>query len=269
MFKIVLLLFFVLLSACNSLPEVTGSDTKQIAEEEAVINTKHRDSPKKRSASDNYARLGAGYLARKNYEKALIKLKKAISLNHNNALAYNYLGILYWELEKPDLAEKNFRISQRLSPYNAAVNHNFAMFLCDQKHYQQANKLFDRVFENPLYDRLAAAYQAAADCDYHQNHFDSALKKYQHSLKINQKNPFSLLGMAKLYYRKKKYKIAQYYFERFERISQHTPESLWLGINLQYKLRDKNKLSSYILTLKNLYPDAKETLWYIEGKQEF
>ncbi len=235
----------------------------------ALINIEHRDSQKNTTLSDNYTRLGAGYLAQENYEKALLKLNKAIRLDNKNAKAYNYLGILYWRLDKADLADRNFRISERLSPLNAAFNHNYAAFLCDQKRYNEAQKFFDRVFANPLYDQLSQVYQLSADCDLRNRQYDLAVKKFKKALKLDSKNSLALLGMAKYYYMKKRFKVAQYYFERFERISQHFPESLWLGINLQRKLGDKNRLSSYVLTLKNLYPDARETLLYIEGKQEF
>lgn len=261
------LLLFILLTSCESLPVVNDGVDNNSAWKNAAINIEHRPDARKQSSSDNYTRLGAGYLAKNNYEKAMLKLQKALSLNSQNANAYNYMGVLFWRLEKPKLADTNFKKSVQISPYNAAINHNYASFLCSSKRYKEATTLFEKVFSNPLYDRLSNAYQVSGDCDLDILKLSSAEKKYKKALKLDKNNSLAMLGMAKLFYKKGNLKIALYYFDRFEKLRKHSPDSLWLGINLQRKLGDKNKLSSYILELKNLYPDADETLLLIEGKQ--
>ena len=265
-FTFLLLILSILLS-CQTAPGQLSDDTD--SSNAQAINTKHRMNSKKSTSSDNYARLGVAYLAQKNYEKAMLKLQKAIKLNSTNAKAFNYLGVLYWQLEKPKLAHQHFKKSQQLSPYNALINHNYAAFLCSQKQYQEASVLFKKVFDNPLYDRLSDAYQASGGCDMAISQLDNAEKKYKKALQLNKKNIRAMLGLAKLYYKRDNVKIAQYYFDRFEQNSAHSPDSLWLGINIQRKLGDNNKLSSYILELKNLYPDSNETLFFIEGKQTY
>jgi len=224
---------------------------------------------KANTSSDNYTRLGVAYLAQHNYEKAMLKLRKAIKLNNTNAIAYNYLGVLYWRLEKPEFAKKFFKTSQELSPLNAAINHNYASFLCSQKHYEEASLLFGKVFENPLYDKLSSAYQISADCDLVILQLNSAEKKYKKALQLDKKNIRAMLGIYSFDITTTNIKIAQYYFDRYEQRTTHSPDSLWLGINIQRKLGDNNKLSSYILELKNLYPDSDETLLFIEGKQAY
>jgi type IV pilus assembly protein PilF len=260
---------FFLLSSCNTLPGDSDTENDSTNGNAQVINTKHRMNSKVTTSSDNYARLGVAYLAQKNYEKAMLKLQKAIKLNNTNAKAYNYLGVLYWRLEKTKLAQQYFKKSQQLSPYNAAINHNYASFLCKQKQYKQASLLFKKVFDNPLYDKLSDAYQMSGSCDLAISQLDSAEKKYKKALQLDKNNVRAMLGMAKLYYKRDNVKIAQYYFDRFEQKSLHSPDSLWLGINIQRKLGDNNKLASYILELKNLYPDSNETLLFIEGKQTY
>ncbi len=264
--SLILLGCSLILLSCEPLP-VAPDDLSE--DRSTAINIEHRGDAKSHTSSDNYTRLGAGYLAKNNYEKAMLKLRKAISLNAENAIAYSYMGVLYWHLEQSQLADKNFRISRKISPYNAAINHNFASFLCSEKRYKEANTLFNKVFSNPLYDRLSSAYQISADCDLTINELHNAEKKYKKSLNLDKTNVLAMLGMAKLYYKRNNLKISQYYFDRFDKLSKHSADSLWLGINIQRKLGDKNKLSSYILELKNLHPDADETLLFIEGKKHY
>jgi len=125
------------------------------------------------------------------------------------------------------------------------------------------------VFDNPLYDKLSDAYQMSGSCDLEISQLDSAEKKYKKALQLDKINTRAMLGMAKLYYKRDNAKVAQYYFDRFERKTTHSPDSLWLGINIQRILGDNNKLASYILELKNLYPDSDETILFIEGKQTY
>ncbi|MFK5984590.1 MAG: type IV pilus biogenesis/stability protein PilW [Pseudomonadota bacterium] len=265
-YKLFLLSIAFVLTACETIPL---SQESVISDEYAAINIQHRVDAKQQTSSDNYTRLGAGYLAQNNYEKAMLKLRKAIRLNDQNANAYSYMGVLYWRLEKTRLADISFKKSIQLSQYNAAINHNYASFLCSSKRYKEASNMFQKVFNNPLYDRLSSAYQVSGDCDLDFSQLKTAEKKYKKALKLNKNNSLAMLGLAKLYYKKGNLKIALYYFERFEKLSKHSPDSLWLGINLQRKMGDKNKLSSYILVLKNLYPDADETLFFVEGKQSY
>jgi type IV pilus assembly protein PilF len=254
--------------SCESNPLVDEFGVSSKVNNEAAINVEHRDN-KSSTSSDNYTRLGAAYLSKNNYETALVKLKKALKLNGDNAKAYNYLGILYERLDKPILADKYFKKSEQLSPLNSAILRNYASFLCAQKRYKEASILFNKVFANPLYDRLSGAYQVSADCDLEVLDYKSAEKKYKKALKLDNQNALAMLGMSKLYYRRDNFKIAQYYFKRYEEISRLSPDGLWLGINLQRRLGDKNKVSSYILELKNLYPDSDQTLFLVEGKDSY
>lgn len=257
---------FLLMSGCQTTPGIGG----QNALSKASINTEHRyQSNKGNNASMNYVRLGAGYLNSKHYEKSLVKLKKAVELDQSNAEAYKYLGLLYWRLDETRLAENNFSYAYRLNPLNSSINHHYASFLCHVKKYKQSHELFNKVFANPLYDQLSVAYQQAGDCDFQSKHYDLAQKKYKKAIKLRTNNYFAMLGMAKVFYRLKKYKLSAYYYQRFVEKMKQTPDSLWLGINLQRELADKHKLASYQLELKNLHPDSEQTLMLIEGKEQY
>lgn len=262
---LIIICFFI--AACQNNPS-TPKQNNNGGSSTSHINVEHRKN-KEKNLSDVNAELGAGYIGNGNYEKALVKLQKAIKLDENNATAYNYLGVLYWRLEKPALAEKSFKTSLRKSPYDASISHNYASFLCSEKRYHDSLNIFRKVFKNPLYDRLVDAYQRAGNCALKIPSPKVARKYLTQALKFDSKDPAALLGMAKLFYRQKNYKLADYYFERYTRHAKHTPDSLWLGINLQRKIGGKDKLASYILTLKNLYPDSNETLMLIQDKQEY
>jgi type IV pilus assembly protein PilF len=49
-------------------------------------------------------------------------------------------------------------------------------------------------------------------------------------------------------------------------VAPHTPHSLWLGIQIERVLGDRNALSSYGMLLRNNFPAAEETKLYLKSK---
>ena len=46
--------------------------------------------------------------------------------------------------------------------------------------------------------------------------------------------------------------------QRYLAVARHSAGSLWLGIRIEQQLGDNDALSSYMLSLKNNFPDSKE-----------
>ncbi len=263
---ILVLLSVYALSACQSTPlNEDGADDSGLDVRYSATN----ESTNK--AANVNAQLGAGYISNGNYERALIKLNKAIKLEPNHALAHNYLGVLYGRLERPDKARSQFKTAMKLSPGNSSIMNNYAVFLCEKKDYEQARALFKKVLNNPVYANRANAYQSAAWCAYGNNQFDLSEKMYHKVLDINANSPRSLLGLARVNYKKENYQYAWSYYERYYKGSVPGADALWLGINILNRLDnpDRNLLSSYKLQLKGKFPDTDETKWLYQGKQEY
>ena len=263
--KYILFLFIVMaLSACQSMP---NSET-----EEAGLSSRYStDQLSENEASNLNTQLGAGYIANGRYDRALSKLEKALSLDSDNALAHNYLGVLYGHLERPKLAYKEFDRSMRLSPNNSVLLNNYAIFLCDQREFDAAIKKFKKVVSNPLYHNRSGAYQSAGDCSFKSNNYPLAEEFYRSSLRISPKMSLSLLGLSKINYKQQTYPLAWNYYQRFDEVSIQNADSLWLGLNIIKNLneQDKNLISSYQLQLKSRFPDSDETKWFYQGKQEY
>ncbi len=258
------LLSGVMLSACQSNPESAGDEIGLSTQysSEAQANT---------PAAEINTQLGAGYIGNGRYDRALVKLNKAINLDPNYALAHNFLGVLYGRLERPQSAYKEFERSVQLAPNDSTILNNYAIFLCEQGKYQQARERFKKVLNNPLYINRAGAYQSAGLCAVKNNNIELAEKLYRKSLELDPGKINSYLGLAKILYKKGEYQYAWNYFKRFDKNSIQSPDSLWLGINILNNLSepDYDLLASYQLQLKSKFPDSKETQWYYQGKQDY
>ncbi len=203
-------------------------------------------------------RLGIAYLQRGEFEKALAKLERAREADPNYPPTYNTLGILYQRLGDAVTAEEHYKHALNLNSSDASTLNNYGLFLCQQARYEEAETTFLKAAHNPLYANSEIALSNAGTCAMTQGKQDIAETHFRSALEQNPKVAVALIQMSEISYESGNYLSARAYLQRYLEISPHTAKSLWLGINIEKQLGDKNALSSYTLLLKNKFPDSKE-----------
>ena len=241
LFQITGLLIFLLLTGCASQTERSGVDRKK--------------------ASVANAELGVAYLSRGQYKVAMSKLKKAVDFDDENANAHHYIAVLHQILEQNNLASKHFKIALELTPDDSAIKNNYGVFLCKVESFDEGLKLLKLVLADPLYSNKAQAYENMGLCAEKQGNIKAAEKHYLTALKYNTRLPSALLGLAKIEFDKKNIKAAAFYFEKHNKITKHTAQSLWLGVLLERKRGNKGQSGSYAVLLKGRFPDSKEATY--------
>lgn len=228
----------LLLSACVSEPQREGQDLNE--------------------ASDYNAQMGLQYLKQGRYDVAQGKLKKAVEQNPDNAIAQHYIAVLYQQLGEMDKAQTHFEKALDLDPKNSDLQNNYGVFLCNDKKYQQAYGYFDKVLKDPLYSAKGSVYENVGLCAQAQGDIAKAEENLKFALRMNEQSPKSLLAMAQISFDKQKYATARKYYYDYLENAKQTPESLWLGILLENRSGNKNRMASYKVLLKGKYPDSKE-----------
>ena len=209
-------------------------------------------------ASDYNAQLGLAYLNQGRYDIAQSKLKKAIEQNPDNAFAQHYIAELYRRLGEFDKAETHFKEALDLAPDNALLLNNYGVFLCDAKKYKKAYRYFDKVLKDPLYPAKGSVYENIGLCAQSEGNVKMAEENLRFSLRLNPRAPKSLLAMAQISFDQQKYAVSRKYFYDYLENARHTPASLWLGILLENRSGNKNRVASYVVLLKGKYPDSEE-----------
>jgi len=235
---IFLVVIMFLLSACVTDPQQSDEDLN--------------------NASDYNAQLGLAYINQGRYDLAMNKLKKAIEQNPDNAVAQHYIAELNRRLGQLDEAETHFQKALELTPENSSLLNNYGVFLCDAKKYQQAYTYFDKVLKDPLYPAKGSVYENVGLCAQAQGDISKAEENLKFALRLDPQSPKSLLAMAQLSFDKQKYATARKYYYDYLENSRQSPESLWLGILLENRSGNKNRMASYKVLLKGKYPDSKE-----------
>ncbi|RKZ48868.1 MAG: type IV pilus biogenesis/stability protein PilW [Gammaproteobacteria bacterium] len=202
--------------------------------------------------------LGVEYLRLGQYEKALSKLEKAREADENYPPTYNTLAILYQRLGDKVKAEANYQHALRLNSSDASTLNNYGQFLCQEGRYDEAEASFLKAARNPLYSTPETALANAGTCAMAQGNLETAERYFRSALEQNPGVAVALIQMAQISYTNASYMSARAYLQRYLEISQHTAKSLWLGINIERELGDKNLLASYELLLKNKFPQSKE-----------
>jgi len=203
--------------------------------------------------------LGIAYLRTGEYERALEKLEKARQADDKYPPTYNALGVLYQQLGNKVKAEKFFLKALKLNGSDPSTLNNYGQFLCRESRFDEAEAAFLKAANNPLYATPEIAFSNAGSCAMSQGKLDIAETYFRDALQNNPKVAVALLQMAEISYATSNYLSARGYLQRYLEISAHTAKSLWLGIQIENELGDKNALSSYKLLLKNKFPDSQET----------
>ncbi len=202
--------------------------------------------------------LGIEYMRIGEYEKSLEKLDRARAADPNFSGTYNAYGLLYQAIERHDDAEKSFKKALKLNPNDSNTMNNYGRFLCEINRSDEAEALLLQAAANPLYSTPEIAITNAGSCAYQQGRLADAEKYFRRAIEINEQNPTALLQMSQLSYDQKKHLSARAYLQRYLSVSRHSPASLWLGIQIESILGDKDALSSYKLSLRNNFPDSVE-----------
>lgn len=212
-----------------------------------------------REASDLNAELGVRYMQQGDNERAMGKLQKAISQNEDNARAHHYLGELYRRVERPDEAEKHFRLALEVTPDDPSLLNNYAVLLCDLEKYADSQRYFEKALNDPVYSGKAGIYENMARCAESQNRLKQAEEYYLQALRLDPRLPNANLGMARMTFDMSLYPQSRQYLERFLARRKHNAQSLWLGILLERQAGNRNRVASYAMLLKGRFPDSEET----------
>ncbi len=213
-----------------------------------------------------HTQLGWGYLREGRYEVAWKRLNKALEIEPNYSAAHNAMALLYERLDMPQKAEEHYLRAIATNPSDSASRNNFGRFLCDQGRPADAEAEFLEAVANPLYDSPEIAYTNAGLCLYAGGNPAKAEAYLRRALQINPNIPLALLRMASLTLDKGRPVSARDYLRRYLALERQTPESLWLGVQIERRGGDQNAAASYAMSLKNNFPDSNETRLLLESE---
>lgn len=218
------------------------------------------------SPADLYVQLAAEYLKTRQFAYALQNAKKAIAVDPGYSTAHTALGIVYQHLGERSQAKAAFNKAVALDPADPYALNAFGSFLCADGQQAKAQALFDRAVENPLYEAPWIALTNAGVCVEQLGLMGQAETYYRQALQLNKAYAPALLRMANVSFEQGNRLSARAYLQRFVEVHEHTAESLWLGVQTETLLGDRDQAASYGLLLRSRYPDSRQVQLFNESR---
>ncbi|MCY1351337.1 Photosystem I assembly protein Ycf3 [compost metagenome] len=214
-------------------------------------------------ARDAYIQLGLGYLQQGATGKAKVPLKKALELDPSNAGANAALALVFQAEMEPELADQHFRKALAADSSDARVLNNYGGFLYEQGRYPDAMERFQQAAQDNLYPERSRVFENMGMTALKLKQTEQAQQYFERALRLNRRQPRSLLELALLSFNNKQYVPARGYYDRFSQISEQNARSLLLGVRLANVFDDRDKAASLGLQLKRLYPGTPEYQQYL------
>lgn len=217
-----------------------------------------KTKPNEAAAAEQYYQLGARYYRNGNYDLARDRLTRAIEFNPRMAIAHSTLALTYEQLDIPRLAAEHYAKAVRYEPRNIDVRNTYAVFLCRQGEFDEAQEQFDRLARIPENDNPQVPLTNAGVCMLQKPDFELAEDYFRQALDRKPDSPEALLQMVLLKRRTGDGLSARAFLQRFMAVQPLTPSLLLLGVQIEEEMGNDSARLDYLNQLFEKFPDSEE-----------
>lgn len=209
------------------------------------------------AAQLNYT-LGVKYLQAGSFELARDRLMLATELNPRMGAAYSALGRAYQELGNTRLASEAYSQSVRVAPRDFSVQNAYAVFLCGQENYKDAERAFDRAIEHPENDGAYVTMTNAGMCMAQKPDPAKAEEYFRAAIDRKPGHGEALLQLCLMKYGQKDFMSARAFLQRYMSTNVTTAGVLYLASRIENELGNDRGRMDYENQLLREYPSSPE-----------
>jgi type IV pilus assembly protein PilF len=242
------------LAGCASKPSTP--EPKPLLTPESEITPTPPASARRRA--ELHTELAQGYYERAQMNVALQELAIAETDDATYPHIYSVYGLVYTMLGESTKAEANFRRALALAPNDSEIRHDWGAFLCTHGRAQESIAEFEFAASDPLYKAPEVALTNAGKCSVQLGNTEAAAGYFQRALSLKPSDPSAAYNLALLQYKAGRYDSARALMRIVMQQTNPPPPALFLGHCLEQKTGDKSSEQSYVMQLKNRYPDSDE-----------
>jgi type IV pilus assembly protein PilF len=210
--------------------------------------------------------LGAGYLRQGRTDLAIERLQRAIVQNPRLVEAHSTIAVAYDQIGSLPEAEEHYRRAAQLDPNNGTAANAYAVFLCRQNRWNDAEPYFERAVANPTYATPAVALTNAGVCARAAGAEDQAAEKFRAALQRDPTFADALLNMLDLSYQSGNYIQARAFVQRYLAAHPATAPVLWMCFNVERELNDQAAADRCAAQLRSGFRGSEE-LAQLEAQQ--
>ena len=242
----VLLMFLVsLVSGCVT--TTTGTMQKEVDLAEVV---------------EKLNKLGIGYLQQGDYTRSKENLRKALELDPGSPLTHTTLGVLFEREGEYKLSEHHFKQAIQHDPEFSPARNNYGAFLFARERYGDAIHQLKFASKDQFYPLRSQVFENMGVCYQKMGEPAKAEEAFIKAIQLDYSRPRALLELATIRWDQQNFVEARRLYERHVTVSQQSPRSLLLCIQLARKFGEQNQEASCALVLKNIFPASEEFSQY-------
>jgi len=213
--------------------------------------------PSADAAEQNY-HLGTQYFRNGNYDLARSRLERATEIDPRYAEAHSMLAMTLVQLDLIRLATESFNRAVRLAPDNFGVRNAYAVFLCQQKDFDEAREQFDRAIKVRENDNPEVMMTNAGVCIAQNSDYELAEQYFRAALSVRPTYGEALIQMASLMHQTKNDLLSRAFLQRFLAANEASAAVIYLGVQIESALGDTRAADGYQSQLLADFPDSPE-----------
>ena len=221
---------------------------------------------KPEEAARRFFQLGAQYYRNGSYELARDRLVTTLEYDPKMAIAHSTLALTYVQLENRRLANDHFKLAIRYGPDNFDVRNAYAVYLCQQKKFDEAREQFDKAIAIYNNDNAEIMLTNAGVCMVSKPDYDLAEEYFREALEFKSSYGEALLQLSSLKHKTGQDLHARAFLQRYMITNKPNSSVLYLGMTIEKKLGDERAATDYSNRLLRDFPNSTEARFVIQNR---
>jgi type IV pilus assembly protein PilF len=210
------------------------------------------------AASINF-QLAIEYFHNGNYELARDRLILSTEIDPKRPIVWSTLAATYEQLGNLRLAEEAHAEAQRVGSGNFDVQNSYAIFLCGQQRYDDAEKQFERSIRAATNDNPELMMTNAGVCMAQKPDYVKAEAYFRRALERKANYGEALLQMTLLKYQTEDHMGARAFMQRYRSVYPPNAGILYLCVLIETEMGDARARSDCSNELLRDFPDSEES----------
>lgn len=223
-----------------------------------VTSTTIADNASDEDAAVANLNLGVAYLRDGRLELALERLDRALQQNPRLANAHSTIALVYDRLGEVDEAEGHYRRATQLEPDNPGAANSYAVFLCRNERWNDADRYFMRAAQNPRYATPEAALTNAGICARGSGDGAKAESYFREALGRSPSYADALFNMTELAFDNANFLQARAFMQRYLEAAPNNPQMFWLCFQVERELDNTADAQRCATQLREQFPESGE-----------
>jgi type IV pilus assembly protein PilF len=200
--------------------------------------------------------LGVRYVQEGRADLAIEPLLRAIEVSPRSAEAHSVLALAYDTEGSIGLAEQHHTRAAQLAPGNPDIQNGYAVFLCRQNRWSDAEPYFERAIRSARREAMLNLTMNAALCARRSGEMADAERYFRSALDLDRQNVNALRAMVDISIRTSDFLAGRAFWQRLEAASPIVDQDLYSCYVIETELNASTEAQACLNRLREEFPGS-------------